>query len=231
MVRHDYQSGGFCEGGERAIHELSALYPGYRAAETQEKIQHFLQSGTKPITCKAIAEKGFACPKLGKTAPAPANPRRLCATCRCPLDELREALALVAAQKSPVENMRAAKEFVRESLYNIEPLDAGAFVEYELREHFRLKAADTKALSAYQKELHKAYAAKKETWQAAEENGLPEWYEATERGGLRFLSGLLANHLAENMHAFYTASSFFFYQGGVCTGKARIWWQRPRCGS
>ncbi len=60
-----------------------------------------------------------------------------------------------------------------ESLYNIEPLDAGAFVEYELREHFRLKAADTKALSAYQKELHKAYAAKKETRQAAEENGLP----------------------------------------------------------
>lgn len=56
---------------------------------------------------------------------------------------------------------------------------------------------------------------KKETRQAAEENGLPEWYEVTERGGLRFLSGLLANHLAENMHAFYTASSFFFYQGGV----------------
>ena len=84
-----------------------------------------------------------------------------------------------------------------------------------LREQFRLKAADTKALSAYQKELHKAYAAKKETRQAAEENGLPEWYEVTGRGGLRFLSGLLANHLAENMHAFYTASSFFFYQGGV----------------
>ena len=202
------------EGGERAIHELSALYPGYRAAETQEKIQHFLQSGTKPITCKAIAEKGFACPKLENGSCSCKSPAALCYL-PLSLDELREALALVAAQKSPVENMRAAKEFVRESLYNIEPLDAGAFVEYELREHFRLKAADTKALSAYQKELHKAYAAKKETRQAAEENGLPEWYEVTERGGLRFLSGLLANHLAENMHAFYTASSFFFYQGGV----------------
>lgn len=202
------------EGGERAIHELSALYPGYRAAETQEKIQHFLQSGTKPITCKAIAEKGFACPKQENSSCSCKSPAALCYL-PLSLDELREALALVAAQKSPVENMRAAKEFVRESLYNIEPLDAGAFVEYELREHFRLKAADTKALSAYQKELHKAYAAKKETRQAAEENGLPEWYEVTERGGLRFLSGLLANHLAENMHAFYTASSFFFYQGGV----------------
>lgn len=45
------------DGGDRAIYELSALYPGYKAAETQEKIQHFLQSGTKPIICRAIAEK------------------------------------------------------------------------------------------------------------------------------------------------------------------------------
>ena len=202
------------EGGERAIHELSAPYPGYKAAETQEKIQHFLGSGTKPITCKAIAEKGFVCPKLENGACTCKAPAALCYL-PLSLDELREALSAIPAQKSPVENMRSAKEFVRESLYNIEPLDAGTFIEYELREHFRLKAADTKALSAYQKELYKAYAAKKETRQAAEENGLPEWYEVTERGGLRFLSGLLANHLAENMHAFYTASSFFFYQGGV----------------
>ena len=116
------------EGGERAIHELSALYPGYRAAETQEKIQHFLQSGTKPITCKAIAEKGFACPKQENSSCSCKSPAALCYL-PLSLDELREALALVAAQKSPVENMRAAKEFVRESLYNIEPLDAGAFVE------------------------------------------------------------------------------------------------------
>ena len=190
----------------------------------------FPASGTKPITCKAIAEKGFACPKQENSSCSCKSPAALCYL-PLSLDELREALALVAAQKSPVENMRAAKEFVRESLYNIEPLDAGAFVEYELREHFRLKAADTKALSAYQKELHKAYAAKKETRQAAEENGLPEWYEVTERGGLRFLSGLLANHLAENMHAFYTASSFFLLSGRCVPGKARIWWQRPRCGS
>ncbi len=100
------------EGGERAIHELSALYPGYRAAETQEKIQHFLQSGTKPITCKAIAEKGFACPKLENSSCSCKSPAALCYL-PLSLDELREALALVAAQKSPVENMRAAKEFVR----------------------------------------------------------------------------------------------------------------------
>ena len=56
------------EGGERAIHELSAPYPGYRAAETTGKIRHFLGSGTKPITCRNIAEKGFACPRMADGA-------------------------------------------------------------------------------------------------------------------------------------------------------------------
>lgn len=114
-----------------------------------------------------------------------------------------------------MEDVRAAKQFVKEALYNIEPLDAGTFIEYELREHFRLKAPDAKALAAYHRELYKAYVANKENRKAAEDNGLPEWYEMTERGGLRFLSGLLANHLAQNVDAFYATSSFFFYQSGV----------------
>ena len=37
----------------------------------------------------------------------------------------------------------------------------------------------------------------------------------TERGGLRFLSGILADYLAGNVKAFYTASSYFFYEDGV----------------
>ena len=111
--------------------------------------------------------------------------------------------------------MRASKQFVKESLYNIEPLDAGTFIEYELKEHFRLKTGDARALASYHKELYKAYAANKGNRQAAEENGLPEWYEMTERGGLRFLSGILADYLAGNVKAFYTASSYFFYEDGV----------------
>ena len=202
------------EGGERAIHELSAPYPGYRAAETTGKIRHFLGSGTKPITCRNIAEKGFACPRMADgscTCKAPA------ALCYLPmgLDELREMLAAAEVHKSPVEDVRAAKQFVKEALYNIEPLDAGTFIEYELKEHFRLKTGDARALSSYQKELYKAYAANKGNRQAAEDSGLPEWYEMTERGGLRFLSGILADYLAGNVKAFYTASSYFFYEDGV----------------
>ena len=58
---------------------------------------------------------------------------------------------------------------------------------YELRQHFRLKTPDTKALISYHKELYKAYMANKETRQAAQDTELPEWYEVTERGGLRFI--------------------------------------------
>lgn len=202
------------EGGDRAIHELSALYPKYKAAETQGKIQHFLQSGTKPITCKAIGEKGFSCPRMADGSCSCKAPAALCYL-PLALEELREALAAAVVYKSPMEDIRAAKEFVREALYNIEPLDAGTFIEYELREHFRLKAPDAKALASYHRDLYKAYAANKENRQAAEDNGLPEWYEMTERGGLRFLSGLLANHLAQNVDAFYATSSFFFYHSGV----------------
>lgn len=210
------------EGGDRAIHELSALYPKYKAAETQEKIRHFLQSGTKPITCKAIAEKGFACPRLADgscTCKAPA------ALCYLPLnlEELRTALAAAKVYTSPVEDMRAAKRFVKESLYNIEPLDAGPFIEYEIKEHFRLKPADTKALISYHKELHKGYAAKKETRQTAEENGLPDWYEMTERGGLRFRPGILADFLVKEVAAFYSTGAFYAYENGVYRIRSDLW--------
>jgi putative DNA primase/helicase len=52
------------DGGAQAIHALSAGYPGYSAGKTREKIRHFLVSGTKPMTCAAIGEKGFKCPRM-----------------------------------------------------------------------------------------------------------------------------------------------------------------------
>jgi len=202
------------EGGDRAIHELSAGYPKYKAAETQDKIRHFLGSGTKPITCKSIAEKGFVCPGMTDGS---CSCRAPAALCYLPLtvDELREVLSNIPAAGSPVEAMQGAKQFIKESMYNIEPLDGGAFIEYELKGHFRLKSTEAKALCSYQKELYKNYASNKETRQAAQGGELPDWYEITERGGLRFLSGLLADYLAKNLDAFYAASSFFFYECGV----------------
>lgn len=64
------------EGGVERIHEYSRHYPRYTPEETDAKIQHFRDSGTGPMLCTTIAEKGFVCPKLkdggcpGVNAPA-----------------------------------------------------------------------------------------------------------------------------------------------------------------
>ena len=61
---------------ETALHEYSRHYPRYTPEETDAKIQHFRDSGTGPMLCTTIAEKGFVCPKLkdggcpGVNAPA-----------------------------------------------------------------------------------------------------------------------------------------------------------------
>jgi putative DNA primase/helicase len=210
------------EGGEQTIHALSAKYPGYQAQETHEKIQHFHSSGTKPMTCRAIGEKGFQCPRmLDGSCPckAPAAMRFLPMT----LEELRQALRTAECRKSPVENMHTAKQFIRDALYNIDPLDAGAFIEYEVREHFRLKAPDSKALATFHKDICKAYFSDKETLKTMQNDSLPDWYEVTERGGLRFLPGVLAEHMAKEIPAFYGAGSFYVYEKGVYRMHEDLW--------
>ena len=122
-----------------------------------------------------------------------------------------------------VENMAVARDFVKDYLYNIEPVVAATFIEYELRQHFDMKAAGIKPLAAYHRELYREYRQHRETKREAEGADLPDWYEPTERGGLRFISGLLANHLAENVHAFYGAGSYFRYEGGVYRDSNDLW--------
>ncbi|MDD3537374.1 MAG: phage/plasmid primase, P4 family [Saccharofermentanales bacterium] len=201
------------EGGNRVIHALSKAYPGYDRKETQDKIQHFLESGTKPITCRTIAEKGFVCPKMedgscGCKAPA--------ALCYKPLavEDLRVFLSELEVRKSAVDDMQTAQEFVRDFLYNVDSVVAGTFIEYELKEHFGLKTSAVKPLVAQQKELYKAYRDSKDTKRETSGEELPDWYEVTDRG-LRFVSGLLANHMAKNVDAFYGAESYYLYEGGV----------------
>ena len=52
------------QGGIAKVHALSKDYPAYTKQETDNKISHFQKSGTGPMTCKIIAEKGYQCPKL-----------------------------------------------------------------------------------------------------------------------------------------------------------------------
>jgi len=194
------------DGGERAIHALSKAYPGYSRAETQGKIAHFLQSGTKPMTCVKIAEGGFTCSNrdiCGCKAPA--------ALCYKPTDVelLRVLLADTPPGTDTIANIAAAQQFLQDYLYNVDGVLAAAFINYELKAHFSLKAADLKSLLALHKELHKARE------KPRDDEELPAWYEVTERGGLRFLPGVLADHMAKEIKAFYGAGSYFFYDHGV----------------
>jgi putative DNA primase/helicase len=208
------------DGGDKAIHALSKAYPQYSRAETEDKITHFLESGTKPMTCAKLAELGYTCPRMaecGGKAPA--------ALCYKPLviDTLRELLAETVPSKSYVDDMQAAQNFVRDYLYNVELVLAVSFIESELRDHFAFKAGAVRPLVTLHKELYKVYRDSKETRRETAGEGLPDWYELTERGGLRFLPGILAEHMAKEVDAFYGAGSYYFYEHGVYEMHEDIW--------
>ena len=202
------------EGGDRAIHALSRGYPGYSRAETEGKIAHFLNSGTKPMTCAKIAEGGFRCPRMEDGSCGCKAPAALCYKALT-VEELREALRECEVLGTAAEDVGTARLFVGDYLYNIEPAVAEAFINYEVKAHFRLKAADVKPLLTAHRELFKRYSESRETRRETEGDTLPDWYEITERGGLRFLPGILADHMAREVKAFYGAGSYYFYDHGV----------------
>lgn len=210
------------EGGETLIHKLSSAYPSYSSAETQNKIQHFLESGTGPITCKIIAEKGFVCPRLEARECACKAPASL-AYKALNVEELRELLQGCEVKKSATDNILSAKVFIQDYLYNIDAVVAGTFIEYEIKEYFDLKASACKTLIPFHRELYRGYTSSKETKRETADEELPVWYESTERGGLRFLSGLLADHMAENVDAFYGAGSYWGYVNGVYVLNEDLW--------
>ncbi len=103
---------------------------------------------------------------------------------------------------------------MREYLYNVDAVVAETFINYELKERFGFKAYDVKPLVALHKDILKKYLESKETKRETSDLELPEWYELTEHGGIRFISGLLANHMAANVNAFYGAGSYYYYEHG-----------------
>ena len=202
------------EDGDKAIHALSKAYPKYKRAETEEKISHFLNSGTKPMTCAKIAEAGFQCPRLESGECACKAPAALCYK-PLDIDTLRELLSEAEVKHSSVEDMQTARGFVTDYLYNTDAVLASAFIDTDLRGHFNFKAGALRPLLALHRELYKAWRDSKETRRETDGADLPDWYEITERGGLRFVPGILADHMAQNVEAFYGAGSYYFYDSGV----------------
>lgn len=201
------------EGGTAMIHKLSRPYTGYDQATTQRKINHFLESGTKPMTCRTIAEKGYQCPKLqcGEcTCKAPA------ALVYLPMSvyKLRELIQILSVSGAPLDDMQTAKGFIETYLYNQDVVTAETIINSELKEHFGFKNTFLRPLLMIYKEVSKSYSANARAKQNRLEADVPDWYEPSERG-LKFLPGVLAERLAADEKVFYAAEQHFIYQGGV----------------
>jgi len=201
------------EGGTKLIHELSAPYPGYSESNTQKKINHFLDSGTKPITCQTICSKGYRCPKFaagGCSVKAPA------ALCYQPLstDTLLDILHELPIAGETIKDLQTAKQYVIDCLYNQDVVTADVMINSEILNYFKFKASFVKPLNAVYKEVSKAYQSSKATKKAKAGTAIPDWYEPTEKG-LRFLPGVLAKDMIENQQVFYAAEQHFTYRSGV----------------
>ena len=203
------------DGGDRLIHELSTPYPGYSESVTNKKINHFIESGTKPMTCAVIAEKGFKCPRLEDGSCSCKAPAALCYQ-PMSVTGLRDIISGLTAAGDVVVDMQTAIEFVEEYLYNVDPATAGTIINYELKKVFKdFKAAELKSLISRQKQLAKDY----QSGQKARQNKLEvsdfqEWYVSTEKG-LKFMPGVLAEHMAESENVFYAAETYYVYLNGV----------------
>ena len=200
------------EGGTALIHKLSVPYPGYDEQNTQKKINHFLDSGTKPMTCHTIAEKGFKCPKMEKgecTCKAPA------ALCYKPmsLGALREILSGLVVTGDAITDMQTAKSFIETYLYNQDIVTAEAIINYDFKEHFKLKNAFLRPLSQIYKDISKAYQASAKLKESRVITDVPDWYRPTQNG-LKFLPGVLAERMAEKEAVFYAAEQHYIYSGG-----------------
>ncbi|NCC16785.1 MAG: DNA primase [Clostridia bacterium] len=200
------------EGGVDVIHKMSSPYPGYNEQNTQKKINHYLESGTRPITCQTIAEKGFKCPRMASDCKCKA-PAALCYQ-PMSLDGLRAVIHELPVKNAVVDDIQTARLFVEEYLYNEDTVTAETIINYEVKEHFCFKNTDLKPLVMLYKAKSREYAAGLKARKNRVEMEFPLWYEPTERG-IKFLPGVLAEHMVENEKVFYAAEQYYIYQNGV----------------
>lgn len=199
-------------GGVEKVHEISQPYPNYNKDETQKKINHYFDSGTGPMTCQTIADKGFKCPKLANGS---CNCKSPAAMSYQPLElsGLRTALAAIPVQNAVVDDLQTARTFIEKYLYNVDSVTAEAFINYDLKAHFSFKNTDLKALLTCHRNTFKQFQSNASTKKNGTE--IPKWYEPLDKGGLRFLPGILAEEMAKDKAVFYAAGSFYRYEDGV----------------
>lgn len=201
------------EGGRSYIHDLSSPYPKYYKEETDDKISHFLKSGTKPMTCRIIAEKGFSCPRLESGECPGKSPAAMCYR---PVDNdtLVKFIKALPVAYDPLKDMQTASAFIREYLAPTEPMYAQILINDEIREKFNFRRDYMKQLITMHKDIHGHLHSSTEMKRNQSAQEIPTWYEVTETG-LRFMPGVLAAYLKDNEKVFYAAEEFHRYKDGV----------------
>ena len=203
------------EGGVNLIHQLSAPYADYSEKATQKKINHYFKSDTGPMTCATIAEKGFVCPRMTSgecTCKAPA------ALCYEPLSihSLTSIISDLKVTGDTMTDVQAVKRFISDYLYNQDIVTADAVISIELKKKYKFNNTLIRTLTQFYKETSRNYASKVDVKAKKKAIELPAWYTVGQ-SGLKFLPGVLGEHMAQTIPAFNATHQFFFYNNGVYT--------------
>lgn len=205
------------KGGTYRIHELSKGYKTYSEKETEEKINNFLRSGAGPMTCETLRDRGYTCPRYGKTCYGK-SPASLAFK---PLNvkDIRECIkTLKVSEVSNATNVDTALRFIENYMYNIGVALGKSLIEEDLANHLKIK--NSKDLISFYREVVRNFKKERGTKAKSKNNSKPKnsgnlpWYEEQEKG-LKFLPFVLAKHLSETRDVYYGGESFLIYENGV----------------
>lgn len=205
------------KGGNYRIHELSKGYKTYSEKETEEKINNFLKSGAGPMTCETLRDRGYTCPRYGKTCYGK-SPASL-AFKPLTVKDIRECIkTLKVSEVSNATNVDTALRFIENYMYNIGAALGKSLIEEDLANHLKIK--NSKDLISFYREVIRNFKkergnkAKSKNKSKPKNSGNLPWYEEQEKG-LKFLPFVLAKHLSETRDVYYGGESFLIYENGV----------------
>ena len=205
------------KGGTYRIHELSKGYKTYSEKETEEKINNFLKSGAGPMTCETLRDRGYTCPRYGKTCYGK-SPASL-AFKPLTVKDIRECIkTLKVSEVSNATNVDTALRFIENYMYNIGVALGKSLIEEDLANHLKIK--NSKDLISFYREVVRNFKkergnkAKSKNKSKPKNSGNLPWYEEQEKG-LKFLPFVLAKHLSETRDVYYGGESFLIYENGV----------------
>lgn len=205
------------KGGTYRIHELSKGYKTYSEKETEDKINNFLKSDAGPMTCETLRDRGYTCPRYGKTCYGK-SPASL-AFKPLTVKDIRECIkTLKVSEVSNATNVDTALRFIENYMYNIGVALGKSLIEEDLANHLKIK--NSKDLISFYREVVRNFKkergnkAKSKNHSKPKNSGNLPWYEEQEKG-LKFLPFVLAKHLSETRDVYYGGESFLIYENGV----------------